>query len=188
MAKDKESFVLYRDSKALVEQLPDDVAGRLFKHIFKYVYDEKPTSDELLLNVAFAHFRQHLKRDLKKYYKQQEQRSEAGRRSAEVRKQKSTSVKKQTTSSIDEIVEQYDKFIEEVKRGEHTQAIEQIYMRLHLEDGALTPLIKQFKGQLIIDNVVHQNTTEVRKHFNNWLNVLDRAGKLETYKNGKVKH
>lgn len=78
MAKDKNSFILYCDSKELINQLPDDVAGRLFKHIFAYVNDENPESDELLLNVAFAPIKAALKRDLKSYESKKEERSRSG--------------------------------------------------------------------------------------------------------------
>lgn len=64
MAEGKKSFVLYSDSQGLINKLPDDVAGRLFKHIFSYVNDENPVSDELLLNIAFEPIKMQLKRDL----------------------------------------------------------------------------------------------------------------------------
>jgi len=90
MAADKKSFVLYTDSNGLIKQLPDDVAGRLLKHIFAYVNDENPISDELLLNIAFEPIKMHLKRDLKKFELIKERRSEAGKKggikSGEVRK------------------------------------------------------------------------------------------------------
>jgi hypothetical protein len=76
----------------------------------------------------------------------------------------------------------YKKFVAEVKEGKHQQATEQMYMRLRIKQGTLTPLLKNFYGQLIIDNSVPKNTLELRKHFNNWLNVQDRVGKLDEYK------
>ena len=79
MAKDKKSFVLYSDSQGLVNQLPDDVAGRLLKHIYAYVNDENPISDELLLNIAFEPIKMQLKRDLEKWETQIETRSSSGR-------------------------------------------------------------------------------------------------------------
>jgi hypothetical protein len=47
--------------------LPDDVAGRLIKHIYSYVNDENPQTDDVLLKVAFASIKTALKRDLQKY-------------------------------------------------------------------------------------------------------------------------
>ena len=85
MAENKKSFVLYTDSQGLVNQLPDEVAGRLFKHIYAYVNDENPISDELLLNVAFEPIKMQLKRDLIKWENQIEQRKQAGKKSAEQR-------------------------------------------------------------------------------------------------------
>ena len=67
MAENKASFILYCDINGLVNQLPDDLAGQLFKHILGYVNDENPTSDNLLLNIAFDPIKRQLKRDLKKY-------------------------------------------------------------------------------------------------------------------------
>ena len=85
MAENKKSFVLYTDTQGLINQLPDDIAGRLFKHIYAYVNDENPITDELLLNIAFEPIKMQLKRDLVKYEKKREQWSEAGKKSAEQR-------------------------------------------------------------------------------------------------------
>ena len=90
MAENKKSFVLYADNYGLIKQLPDDVAGRLLKHIFAYVNDENPVSDDLLLNIAFEPIKMALKRDLKKYEQIKEKRSLAGKKSAEQRQQNST--------------------------------------------------------------------------------------------------
>lgn len=67
MAKDKKSFILYCDQQGVFNQLPDDIAGKLIKHIFAYVNDENPVSTELLINIAFEPIKLQLKRDLRKY-------------------------------------------------------------------------------------------------------------------------
>jgi hypothetical protein len=85
MAENKKSFVLYSDSQGLINQLPDEVAGRLLKHIYAYVNDENPISTEILLNIAFEPIKMQLKRDLVKWENQLKQRSEAGKKSAELR-------------------------------------------------------------------------------------------------------
>jgi hypothetical protein len=85
MAENKKSFVLYTDTFGLIKQLPDEVAGRLLKHIYSYVNDENPITDELLLNIAFEPIKAQLKRDLVKWENQLKQRSEAGKKSAEQR-------------------------------------------------------------------------------------------------------
>lgn len=103
MAENKKSFVLYSDSQGLVNQLPDEVAGRLLKHIYAYVNDENPISDELLLNIAFEPIKMQLKRDLIKWETQIEQRRQAGLRSAEVRKRNATSVNERSISSTDNV-------------------------------------------------------------------------------------
>ena len=67
MAKDKKSFILYVDQKDLWNKLPDEIAGKLIKHIYSYVSDENPESEDLIVNIAFEPIRLQLKRDLQKY-------------------------------------------------------------------------------------------------------------------------
>ena len=67
MAKDKKSFLLYTDQQGVFNQLPDEIAGKLIKHIFAYVNDENPSCEDLLLSIAFEPIKLQLKRDLRKY-------------------------------------------------------------------------------------------------------------------------
>lgn len=67
MAKDKKSFILYCDQQGLFNKLPDEIAGKLIKHIFAYVNDENPIASDLLLEIAFEPIKLQLKRDLRKY-------------------------------------------------------------------------------------------------------------------------
>lgn len=85
MAEGKKSFIAYSDWKATFDEMSNEDAGLLIKHIFSYVNDENPVSDNVLIRVAFAQFKQTLKRDLHKWEDQLDQRREAGKRSAEKR-------------------------------------------------------------------------------------------------------
>jgi uncharacterized phage protein (TIGR02220 family) len=78
MAKDKKSFILYVDQKDLWNKLPDEIAGKLIKHIYSYVSDENPTSNDLIVEIAFEPIKQQLKRDLKLFEEKRVKRSEAG--------------------------------------------------------------------------------------------------------------
>ena len=69
MAKDKQSFLLYTDLIHLVSKLPNEKAGELFKFILSYVNDENPTTEDILIQIAFEPIKQSLKRDLVKYEK-----------------------------------------------------------------------------------------------------------------------
>ena len=92
MAEGKKSFVLYSDQEAVFSELTDEQAGKLIKHIYSYVNDEDPVLEDQLLKVCFAPIKLQLKRDLEKWNQKQIQRSEAGKRSAEIRKQNLTTV------------------------------------------------------------------------------------------------
>lgn len=79
MAEDKKSFILYADSYGLIKQLPDEIAGKLLKHIFSYVNDENPETDNLLVNIAFEPIKQQLKRDLQKWESHLNGKSNSGK-------------------------------------------------------------------------------------------------------------
>jgi hypothetical protein len=79
MAENKKSFLLYCDQIGLFRQLPDELAGKLIKHIFSYVNDENPETDDLLINIAFEPIKTQLKRDLKEWEKSLETKSESGK-------------------------------------------------------------------------------------------------------------
>jgi hypothetical protein len=85
MAKDKKSFILYVDQKDLWNKLPDEIAGKLIKHIYSYVSDENPTSEDLMIEIAFEPIKQQLKRDLKLFEEKRVKRSEAGKEGANKR-------------------------------------------------------------------------------------------------------
>lgn len=99
MAENKKGFLLYCDLIHTVEKLDDEQAGKLFKHVLEYVNDFNPITEDLLTQVCFEPIKQSLKRDLKKWEKQHEQRIAAGKKSAQVRKQNSTLVNARSISS-----------------------------------------------------------------------------------------
>ncbi len=90
MAENKKSFVLYADLLKVVEQLPDEIAGKLFKIILRYVNDLEICVDDLLLRIAFEPIKLQLYRDLQKWDVIKEKRSIAGKKSAEIKKLNAT--------------------------------------------------------------------------------------------------
>ena len=90
MAKDKKSFVLYCDQQGVFNKLPDEIAGKLIKHIFAYVNDENPPCDDLLLSIAFEPIKTQLKRDLRKYEVYIEKQKENGAKGGRPKKEEET--------------------------------------------------------------------------------------------------
>ena len=85
MAENKKSFIAYSDWNGMFKALPNDVAGELIKHIFAYVNDEDPQTDNYIINALFEQVKCTLKRDLIKWDNERDQRSTAGKLSAEKR-------------------------------------------------------------------------------------------------------
>jgi len=98
MATNKKGFILYADQKELFDQLPNDKAGELIKHIFSYVNDENPDTNDIILKLAFTPIKQQLKRDLVKFEETKIKRSEAGKKSAESRRNKKEQTSTNSTS------------------------------------------------------------------------------------------
>jgi len=64
----KPAFQMYNKYIHQIEELTDEEAGRLFKHIFRYVNDlEPPELEDRLLKVVFKNIKEDLKNDLEKY-------------------------------------------------------------------------------------------------------------------------
>lgn len=78
MADGKKSFVLYCDMKHTVDLLDDALAGKLLKHLLRYVNDEDPEIDDLLLKIAFEPIKRQLKRDLGHWEETRVKRVESG--------------------------------------------------------------------------------------------------------------
>ena len=99
MAENKKSFIAYTDWYDTFNALPDEKAGQLVKHLFAYVNDENPVSDDILITAVFANIKQQLKRDLIKWEGISSQRSEIGKlggiKSGEARQSKTKQMLKQ---------------------------------------------------------------------------------------------
>ena len=80
MAENKKSFVAYCDWQETFEELSNEEAGKLVKHLFNYVNDKNPETSDKLTKMCFIPIKQSLKRDLKKYEKYVEKQSVNGKK------------------------------------------------------------------------------------------------------------
>lgn len=78
MAENKKSFLLYADQIHTFEELSDEEAGKLVKHLFRYVNDQDPVAPDKLTKIAFEPIKQQLKRDLVKWEEELAKKSESG--------------------------------------------------------------------------------------------------------------
>ena len=104
MAKGKKSFIFYSNWRDTFEAIPPEKGYELLMHILKYVNDENPETECVMVNALFQSFKSTLKADLEKWEAQRKQRSEAGNKSAESRKRKSTSVNERERNSTVNVI------------------------------------------------------------------------------------
>lgn len=198
MAEGKKSFVLYADLIGTVEKMPNDKAGELFKHVLMYVNDQDPETDDLLVQIAFEPIKNQLKRDLKKWEQLREKRSQAGKRSAEARKNKKeqnqqvlTSVEsveqtstKSTVNVNDTVtvnvnVESKDSLFIKKEDVQHelmnsASFQESVFRQLNSLNIKTTPeqvvkLIPVFCEKLEIEEDLDKDFKEIKRHFLNWV-------------------
>lgn len=80
ISEDKKSFVLYCDLKHTVDLLDDISAGKLLKHLLRYVNDENPVTHDPIIKIAFSAIEQQLKRDLNAWRRRKEINAINGRK------------------------------------------------------------------------------------------------------------
>jgi uncharacterized phage protein (TIGR02220 family) len=100
MAQNKKSFLLYADIINVLEKMPDDKAGLLFKHILRYVNDQDPILDDLVVELVFEPIKQSLKRDLEKYERIVERNRSNGTKGGRPTEIKDNVVKPKETQSV----------------------------------------------------------------------------------------
>lgn len=135
---------MYCDLIHTFEKLTDVEAGQLIKHLLAYVNDRSPESDRLI-EVMFEPIKQQLKRDLIKYESKRKQWSEAGKASANKRKQTLTDVESRSTVSTVSVndtvnVNVNDNVIQKIDNGTHEN--------LQTEAGQENPTPEKIKAHL----------------------------------------
>jgi hypothetical protein len=183
MAENKTSFVLYSDSKSIIDLLSNEQAGLLLKTLFAYVNDENPIVDDSI-KLVFEMIKLQLKRDLKKWERTKESRSLAGKASAEARrllkesKQNSTNLTnvdfvQQTSTnptvsvSVNDSVNVNDIYYKEL-------IISESWIEVNAKNNKSTPdkvkqYLKRFNNNLIAQGDKKANKKEYMSHFARWL-------------------
>lgn len=190
----KKSFVLYADLKLLLDKLPDDDAGKLFKNILDYVNDLNPDPKELIQQIAFEPIKQQLKRDLVKWNDSLAGKSKAGKMSAAQRglfQQVSTDVESSSTESTvsvsvtetdnvnwDKLLEVFN-LIFDRKNKVIAEAIRNKY-RARLKEGyTKKDIVLAMKNAKKDD--FHKETTPPHKHLT--LEFFSRPDKIDKFIN-----
>ena len=103
MAENKKSFVLYADLIKSIDHLTNEEKGILFNHLLEYVNDKRPVLEDRLILTAWKPIELQLKRDLIKFEEVKVKRSEAGKRSAEIRALKSEEQNQTNSTSVESV-------------------------------------------------------------------------------------
>jgi hypothetical protein len=195
----KKSFVLYTDLLESIDHLSDQESGILFKHILKFVNGQDSEIQDRIIMTAWKPIELQLKRDLEKWDKTLEQRSKAGKASAESRKAsqhnstKSThveSVQRTSTNSTDNVnvndtVNDNDnendfkkrELIQRVRLNNQVffelkasdQWLEIVGMQFHRNKEDVLQHLGRFFHEIVSKEDYKTNTKDAKNHFINWI-------------------
>jgi len=188
----KKSFVLYTDQREVFDELSDEDAGRLIKHIFSYVNDENPSTDDLLLKVAFLPIKTQLKRDLKIWDEKKLQRAEAGRKGGIAKSSNAkqslanpsnatndvanlavnvnvngNDIYKQTSSELKVNEESHNQIFRELWKSH--MWLESTGMKYKATKQQVLDHLNEFRQECILKNELKVDETDAKKHFINWI-------------------
>lgn len=212
--ENKKGFVLYSDQRNLIELLSNEQAGLLFKHIFAYVNDENPVTEDQIINIVFEPIKQQFKRDLKKWEATKESRSKAGLASAESRRinksqQSSTSVNNVQQEPTKSTVKVNDNVNVKVKVNDNVILLEKetkfkktLDERKQYFKDRLIEIVKKENIDVIIAKEFYEYWTEpnqtntkmkfelektydITRRLNTWLQNNIKFNKTNTGNNGK---
>ena len=96
MAENKKSILIYCDLIHTVDSLEDVEAGKLFKHLLRYVNDLNPEPPDRITRLLFEPIKQSLKRDLRKWEQKSERNSDIAKAAWSKRKDANAYERKQT--------------------------------------------------------------------------------------------
>lgn len=206
MAKDKKSFILYTDLIHTIESLEDVEAGKLFKHLLRYVNDLNPDAPDRIIKLVFEPIKQQLKRDLKDWDETIKGKSEGGKKSAEIRKNlkqvkqdlsmlkilKHTSTNSTVNVSVNDNVndsvnvinthqQQFEKeFLNDQTLLEHTCRI------THCTDSGFKEIVKDFFSENTAAKKIWLDLHDCNKHFISWLRYYKPKENVVIYKKTKI--
>ena len=204
---EKNSFILFKEQKEIVDKLTDENAGKLFKAIYEYANSgEVPELNELL-DIVIIPFKQSIDRNSEKWKQIKEKRSKAGKISAERRTNKtqqnstnstcvnncqqsstdstvSVSVSDSVSVSVSDSVNNKEK---NIKKEKHKYGK---FGRVKLTDDEYNRLIKEFgesfiKNQIdLLDEYIESNNN--KNKYTNFNLVLRKSIRENWFKTKKV--
>ncbi len=187
MAENKKSFVMYCDLIDNIDHLTIEEKGLLFNHLLEYVNDRNPVLEDRVVLSAWKPIERQLKRDLIKFEEVKVKRSNAGKRSAELRALKkdkkdasnSTSVESVQQSSTNPTVSVNDNvnvinnksFKNKILKDSSYIEITAMQTKSNLD--TVKKYLTDFDNHLIRTSEQKNTLKDYKTHFTNWFNRQD---------------
>ena len=99
----KKTFVFYHDWKNMIEVMSNEDAGELLKNILSYVNEQKTTSENPIVNLALAHIKPMIDKDLEKWDETRKKRIEYGKKGGLAKAKQNVANAKQNVAVNDNV-------------------------------------------------------------------------------------
>jgi hypothetical protein len=197
MATGKKSFTAYCDWLDIFEELTNEEAGKLIKHLLRYVNDQNPEAPDRVTKLTFTPIKLTLKRDLKKWEEKREKNRESALKRwnkkdanacERIKRNANDAVSVSVSDSDINNINITDNVFEELrKRALKENTIEQVKLlgiqkRFKINSNGIYNTIREFVEHLKTEDIVHLTPGEMLKHYARWMNKINDAGKLDKYK------
>tara|TARA_R110000851_G_scaffold136992_2_gene272760 strand:- start:601 stop:1218 length:618 start_codon:yes stop_codon:yes gene_type:complete len=189
MAEDKKAFVIYCDLIHNIDHLSLEEKGLLFNHLLEYVNDMNPVLKDRVVLSAWKPIERQLKRDLIKFEGVKSKRSNAGKRSAEIRALKKSEQKTTNSTSVESaeqastnptvtdtvtVTDIIDKSINNIKYKNNIISdkayLEITAMQTKSNVDTVLKYLETFEKHLIQTSEQKQTLKDFKSHFTNWFN------------------
>jgi hypothetical protein len=119
MPEEKKRFLLDNNLIHTISHLSNDKAGELFKHILAFVNNQNPTSEDLVINLAFEPIKRAIIKDIHTRAK----RSNGGYASVESKKSTKVNKSQQSSTKVNKVQQSSTKLNEVQKKTDYQEII-----------------------------------------------------------------
>lgn len=190
MAKDKNSFVAYCDWGDIFDELDNEEAGKLVKHLFDYVRDKHPVAKDKLTKMMFIQIQQSLKRDLIKYEEKLDKKSLSGREGN--LKRWNLDLYLEYRDNIHTIIEA-EEIAKSRKVSQPDKKVSQSVAKIAdsvSDNDSVSDIVNDIKEyspevlqtyEVIIKLFNEKDLPKTDKEKNNWIDTIDKCNRLDKY-------
>ena len=186
MAEGKASFLFYANWGDTFDELSNEDAGKLIKHLCDYTRDKDPQTDSILIKAVFANMKSTLKRDLDKWTKKSEKNRESANKRWDKNNANASERKERNAKHADSDTDTVNDTDTDILLEKETKEFDTFWNSYDKKKGKKEKVKKKYLGlsiktrELIMDYIPKYKLSEPRKQYRlNPMTFLNNDGWLD---------